>query len=76
MPRGVPKAGKRKLRATTGVDKTLHDLTAEITRKANNLKYHQLNHPDDVEEIRRREKELSDMIEVRKLYKQHICFQK
>ena len=76
MGRGIPKAGKRKPRATVGEDQKLIDITAEIGKKQGSLKYHQLNHPDDVEEIRRREKELSDMIEVRKLYKQDICFQK
>ena len=76
MPRGVPKAGKRKPRATAGVDNTLHDLTAEITRKANNLKYHQLNHPDDVEEIRRRTQALQNAKEAHDLHKQDICFPK
>ena len=76
MPRGVPKAGQRKPRATVGVDKKLHDLTAEITRKREKLKYHELNHPDDAEEIRSRKQALQNAQEAHDTYKQDICFQK
>ena len=53
MPRGVPKAGQRKPRATAGLDGTLKSLTDEITRKANKLTYHKQNNADKNQQVDR-----------------------